>query len=162
MLWLKTILITILVPGTAVFVVPYFIVKASGFPLIYGPLQLILGILLIIIGTCGFVWVSQAFVRFGKGTPAPFDPPKQFVVKGLYRFVRNPMYIGALTAILGESILFSSWQVLLYGVFLFLAFHILIIFYEEKSLEKRFGEPYTHYLRSVPRWIPRPPKEQSR
>ena len=161
MLWLKTTLLTIIVPGIGVFLVPYYIIKANGFPLVYSPLQVVFGILLIIIGCCGFVWVSQAFVRFGKGTPAPFDPPKQFVATGLYRFVRNPMYIGALTAIVGESILFKSWQVLIYAAFLFLAFHIFVVFFEEKSLEKRFGEPYTQYLRSVPRWIPRPPKEQS-
>ncbi len=155
MLWIKTIFLTILVPGVACFLVPYFIIKPSGIEMIPSLPLRILGILLMILGACGLSWVSQAFVRFGKGTPAPFDPPREFVARGLYRFVRNPMYIGAVTVILGEALLFASWNLLIYGAAVLAMLHFFVVLYEEPSLYKRFGEPYRQYLHNVPRWIPR-------
>lgn len=155
MLWLKTIFLTLLVPGVACFLVPYLIVKPSGLHLIPSLALRFFGILLIVLGVYGFSWVSQAFVRFGRGTPAPFDPPKEFVARGLYRFVRNPMYIGAVTVILGEALLFASWHLLIYAAAVLAMLHFFVVLYEEPSLSKRFGEPYRQYLLNVPRWIPR-------
>lgn len=155
MLWIKTLFLTVLVPGVACFLIPYFILRPSGLEMIPSLSLRMLGILLMILGVYGFSWVSQAFVRFGKGTPAPFDPPKEFVARGLYRFVRNPMYSGAMSVILGEALLFASWHLLIYAAAVLTMLHFFVVLYEEPSLLKRFGEPYRQYLHSVPRWIPR-------
>jgi len=153
--WVKTIFLTLLVPGVTVFLVPYFIQRPSGFQLNSSPWLGVLGIMTILLGVFSFSWVSQAFVRFGKGTPAPFEPPQQFVARGLYRFVRNPMYLGAVLVILGEALLFWSWHLLAYAAAVLTILHFFVIFYEEGTLLKRFGDPYQDYLRSVPRWLPR-------
>jgi protein-S-isoprenylcysteine O-methyltransferase Ste14 len=155
LMWVKTIFLTLLVPGVAVFLVPFFLQRPSGFQLNSSPWIAALGIMTIFLGVFSFSWVSQAFVRFGKGTPAPFDPPRQFVARGLYRFVRNPMYLGAVLVILGEALLFWSWHLLAYAAAMLTMLHFFVIFYEESSLLRRFGEPYQDYLRTVPRWFPR-------
>lgn len=154
-MWVKTILMTLLVPGVTVFLLPYFIQRSSGFQLNPSPWLGVLGIMIILLGIFSFTWVSQAFVRFGKGTPAPFDPPRQFVARGLYRFVRNPMYLGAVLVILGEALLFWSWHLLAYAAAVLTILHFFVLLYEERSLLRRFGKPYHDYLRTVPRWFPR-------
>lgn len=155
MLWIKTIFMTLLVPGIACFLIPCFIQQPAGFAVVHSPVIRIVGILLMSLGTCGFSWVSQAFVRFGKGTPAPFDPPKEFVAIGLYRLVRNPMYLGAVMVILGEAVLFGSWKLLAYAAAVLTFLHFFVVLYEEPSLSRRFGESYRQYVLTVPRWLPR-------
>ncbi len=155
MLWVKTIFLTLLVPGIACFLIPYLIQRPSGLDMIPSLALRIIAVIFMVLGVCGFSWVSQAFVRLGKGTPAPFDPPREFVGSGLYLFVRNPMYIGAVTVILGEALLFSSWRLLVYAAAVLTVLHFFVVLYEEPSLYKRFGESYRRYLLSVPRWIPR-------
>ncbi len=97
-----------------------------------------------------FAWV-------GRGTPAPIDPPRRLVVGGYYRFVRNPMYVGFGAAIVGAWILFGRlrWTALLAMALLALAIHLFVVFYEEPTLRKKFGEEYDQFCRNVPRWWPR-------
>jgi len=91
----------------------------------------------------------------GRGTPAPFIPPQRLVVVGFYRYVRNPMYVAVVTILLGEAIFFLSWPVLVEaGVFFVLA-NLFILFYEEPTLRRTFGESYDRYKASVGRWIPK-------
>ena len=100
----------------------------------------------------------DSFARFalqGLGTPAPVAPPKHLVVTGLYRRVRNPMYVGVLAAVSGQALLFGSVRLLEYALLLGLAVHSFVFFYEEPTLRKQFGEEYERYRASVPRWIPR-------
>ncbi len=106
---LVTTLATLAVPGVFCFVVPYFILRATHEPLLItlGILQ-VLALALAALGVAMVVWVSFSFVRYGRGTPVPIDPPKQFVSHGLYRWVRNPMYVGALLAIVGVVIFYGS------------------------------------------------------
>jgi protein-S-isoprenylcysteine O-methyltransferase Ste14 len=161
MLWVKVILLFLLVPGIADIAFPWLILsKTNALTMpVFGWMQ-VLGLLLICAGLAVVVWVCQAFVRFGKGTPAPFDPPRQFVRQGLYRWVRNPMYLGAAILVpLGEALFFCSWWMVLYLAVLFLILHLYIVLIEEKELERRFGRPYLKYKRSVPRWIPRRPQD---
>ena len=95
------------------------------------------------------------FVLVGKGTPAPFDPPRRLVVQGPYRFVRNPMYIGAGLAMTGAALFYQSFALLAYiGVF-FLVTHLFVAWYEEPTLRRAFGEDYTAYCDKVGRWWPR-------
>jgi protein-S-isoprenylcysteine O-methyltransferase Ste14 len=106
----------------------------------------------------GLAMVVESFVRFartGGGTPAPVAPTQRLVVTGLYRYVRNPMYVGVLLLIFGQMMLFSSAALLAYGVAIWTAFHIFVVFFEEHRLQREFGEEYDRYVGNVPRWIPR-------
>lgn len=94
-------------------------------------------------------------VRRGGGTPAHMDPPTELLITGLYLHVRNPIYLGALLALLGHIIWSGSAWVLAYFTCYIIAFHILIVFFEEPVLRNRFGRAYEQYLLDVPRWIPR-------
>src|SRR5215216_6459987 len=94
-------------------------------------------------------------VRRGSGTPAHIDPPKQLIITGYYRHIRNPIYLGALLALLGHIAWSGSALVIAYFVCYLIAFHILIVFFEEPVLRKTFGREYDEYSSSVPRWIPK-------
>ena len=98
-----------------------------------------------------------AFALVGKGTPAPFDPPREFVAVGPYRWVRNPMYLGAVLVICGAGLWLRSAGALAVAVFFVLLAHVFVVLYEEPSLEHRFGESYLRYKRSVKRWLPHRP-----
>lgn len=108
-----------------------------------------------LIGISILLWSFWNFLKEGRGTPAPIDPPKELVAVGFYRYVRNPMYVGILAAILGHFLWFGYWNVLIYGVLVFIAFHTFVTYYEEPTLKRKFGAAYEDYLKRVPRWIPR-------
>ncbi|MFY9570940.1 MAG: isoprenylcysteine carboxylmethyltransferase family protein, partial [Blastocatellia bacterium] len=93
--------------------------------------------------------------------PAPFDPPKKLVVRGLYKYVRNPMYVGVLSLVLGEALWFESRVLFLYLALVFFVFFAFVIFYEEPVLERKFGDSYRAYTKTVPRWLPRISKPES-
>jgi protein-S-isoprenylcysteine O-methyltransferase Ste14 len=100
-------------------------------------------------------WCIATFLARGRGTPAPFDPPREFVASGPYRFVRNPMYLGGAGALLGGGLFLGSPAIaLLAGAFLLLM-HLVVVLYEEPGLVRRFGASYERYRRRVPRWWPR-------
>jgi protein-S-isoprenylcysteine O-methyltransferase Ste14 len=103
------------------------------------------------------------FVVIGRGTPAPFDPPRQFVAVGPYRCVRNPMYIGGALLLAGFALYLPSGAALIFCLPWLLLAHIFVLAYEEPALRRKFGAPYETYCRTVPRWIPRlrAPHEQS-
>jgi protein-S-isoprenylcysteine O-methyltransferase Ste14 len=106
----------------------------------------------------GAVVLAQAFVRFvreGLGTPAPVAPTETLVVGGLYRHVRNPMYLAVLAAILGQALLLGQPVLFAYAFLVWLAFASFVHFYEEPHLTERFGESYRAYRAAVPRWVPR-------
>ena len=95
------------------------------------------------------------FATRGRGTPAPFDPPRQFVADGPYRRVRNPMYVGAFGVMTGMGLATGSISILLLSAVFALLAHAFVVLYEEPDLERRFGDSYRRYLRTVGRWIPR-------
>lgn len=101
------------------------------------------------------IWTVRLFVTSGNGTPAPWDPPKNLVIEGPYRYVRNPMLTSVFLFLLAESMFFQSLALLIWLVI----FIIINLFYfplsEEKALEKRFGDDYLKYKANVPRYIPR-------
>ncbi|MCI0563993.1 MAG: isoprenylcysteine carboxylmethyltransferase family protein [Nitrososphaera sp.] len=153
---IKTLIFTIVVPGSVTVLVPYLLLS-SGHGLYrwqIGPLRF-LGIFPIILGVFFYLRCAWDFTFTGGGTPAPIDPPKRFVAKGLFRIVRNPMYVGITLILTGESILFESPKLLAYAAILWVGFHLFVIFYEEPTLRKKFGTIYEEYCRSVPRWIPK-------
>jgi protein-S-isoprenylcysteine O-methyltransferase Ste14 len=109
------------------------------------------------IGTAGAavaLWCIFTFVLVGRGTPAPFDPPRRLVIQGPYRFVRNPMYIGAGLALAGAAIFYESLPLLGYTGLFLLAAHLFVVWYEEPTLRRTFGQEYEAYCSRVRRWLP--------
>jgi protein-S-isoprenylcysteine O-methyltransferase Ste14 len=95
------------------------------------------------------------FARTGRGTLSPVDPPRRLVVRGLYRYVRNPMYLSVSLAVIGQSLMVRSWALTQYVAALFIYFNLLVLLYEEPNLRRRFGAEYEAYTRAVGRWVPR-------
>lgn len=155
MLALKTIFFLIVAPGITLFFIPFKIItspiniefemSAIRFmaPLFWG------------IGTCISLWCVWDFFSKGKGTPAPIDPPKNLVIVGPYKYIRNPMYVGILLILLGHISWFESFSLIVYFFTLSVLFHSFVIFYEEPRLTKVFGKSYKSYIQQVPRWFPR-------
>ena len=155
MLLLRSIFFTLLQPGMVTVLIPYWLISSSGAgfsarqPLRYA------GLLLIAIGSAGLLWCIWNFFAAGRGTISPIDPPRHLVVRGLYRYVRNPMYVAVVTILIGEAIFFMSVPVLIEaGIFIILA-NLFVRGYEEPALRRKFGESYEEYLQTVGRWIPR-------
>jgi len=113
------------------------------------------GMILVTIGTLIALWCVLTFVFIGKGTPAPFDPPRKLVIRGPYRFVRNPMYIGAGMTLAGAALFYESLSILIYTVLFFLITQLFVVLYEEPTLRRTFGDDYRAYCRRVGRWMPR-------
>jgi protein-S-isoprenylcysteine O-methyltransferase Ste14 len=114
----------------------------------------LVGVLLI---AAGLTVLLDSFVRFafqGLGTPAPIFPTRHLVVSGLFRYVRNPMYIAVVSLILGQGLFFGSILVLEYGVAVFVGFYLFVLIYEEPTLLKSYGREYEEFCANVPRWIP--------
>ena len=101
------------------------------------------------------LWCIFTFATIGRGTPAPFDPPRRLVIRGPYRFVRNPMYIGAGLALASAALFYESWPLLVYSGLFFLATHVFVVWYEEPTLRRTFGREYEVYCQGVGRWWPR-------
>lgn len=150
---LKALVFTVVVPGTVTVGIPYLMLSSSS-DFSFGGFQLI-AVFSIALGTVFYLWCLWDFTFAGQGTPAPIDPPKVLVAKGLYRMVRNPMYVGVGLILVGEIIAFSSWALLLYALAFGLGFHLFVVYYEEPTLKKKFGTAYEQYSKAVPRWIPR-------
>jgi protein-S-isoprenylcysteine O-methyltransferase Ste14 len=152
---LKNLLFTVLVPGTVVVYVPLQIVagRSPGSGVVPA-----LGVALLVLGATVYAWCVWDFAAFGRGTPAPIDAPKKLVIRGLYRYTRNPMYLGVLTVVLGWAALFRSADVLLYALAVWTCFHGFTVLYEERRLATLFGDSYRAYCSRVGRWLPRPPR----
>ena len=157
---------TAALPGSAI-----FLVIAPGFvaglvprwisawrlepPFLGMPLFRVVGGLLIALGVAGLL---DSFLRFalqGAGTPAPVFPTRHLVITGLYRYVRNPMYISVVSAILGQGLMLGNLRLLEYGGLVWLLFHLFVLGYEEPTLRVTFGSEYKIFCAAVPRWIPR-------
>ncbi len=119
------------------------------------------GIVLMVAGAALVVACVGVFVARGRGTAAPFDPPRVFVPSGPYRYVRNPMYIGGWLVLAGFGLLQRSASILLLSVGMLLAAHLFVVLVEEPGLRRRFGESYEAYRARTRRWVPRPPERSS-
>jgi protein-S-isoprenylcysteine O-methyltransferase Ste14 len=124
-------------------------------PVAYWALMRVIGVILLV---AGVIVVIQAFVRFvveGFGTPAPVAAPERLVVGGVYRYVRNPMYVAILATMVGQALLLGQLGLLLYAAAIWLIAAAFVRFYEEPTLTRRFGADYEAYRRAVPAWWPR-------
>ena len=111
----------------------------------------------LVVGAIGVVlalWCIVTFIAIGRGTPAPFDPPRRLVIVGPYRLVRNPMYIGAGLALAGAALFYESWALLAYCAAFAVVTLLFVVVYEEPTLRATFGEPYVSYCQRVNRWWP--------
>ena len=149
-LFLKNLLFTLMMPGTVAVYLP-LLIKGSE-PAATGPIRWLAAIA-IAIGAGIYGWCLWDFATFGRGTPAPIDAPKKLVVRGLYRYTRNPMYVGVLTVILGWALLYRSGALLIYAAVVASAFRTFVVLYEEPHLEAVFGDDYAQYKRRVGRWL---------
>jgi protein-S-isoprenylcysteine O-methyltransferase Ste14 len=158
MVALKTLIFTILVPGTVAGIVPWLLLQQSGGGAVAIPSIWLIGLVPLLPGVGLYLWCAGAFTFVGKGTPAPIDAPKVLVIQGPYQWVRNPMYIAVLSVVIGEAILFHSLLLVEYALLVWLVVHVFVVFVEEPSLRRQFGASYETYLRTVARWLPRSPQ----
>ena len=151
--WVRAALFIVVVPASVAGWIPWY---AAGSPPLVpraGVLLAALAALMVVVGWTVLLVCAREFAHAGRGTPAPYDPPRLLVTSGLYRFTRNPMYVGVATAIFGQAIWFRSLDATIYGIAMVLAFHVAILIYEEPRLTKVFGQQYLDYRNRVPRWI---------
>jgi protein-S-isoprenylcysteine O-methyltransferase Ste14 len=145
----------VLAPGVVAGYVPWRICRwRVGAPLLGIRWFRFVGVLLI---AAGLLVLLDSFARFalqGLGTPAPIFPTRHLVVSGLFRYVRNPMYLAVVMLILGQGVFFGSICILEYGVVVWVGFNLFVLLYEEPTLRKTFGLEYQEFCANVPRWIP--------
>lgn len=153
LLFVKNLIFTLLVPGTVAVVVPLCV---FSHPENVASIGAVFGAVSLVAGVSTYAWCLWDFMVTGHGTPAPIDPPKTLVVRGLYRWSRNPMYLGVLGVIAGWALLFRSLALTVYAACVALAFHLFVLLYEEPHLERTFGADYRAYCRRVRRWCPWP------
>src|SRR3989339_553208 len=153
---ITSILLGLLIGTTFFILLPYFFILLSIYlflPIYSFFILKILGIILILFGLCLFSYCSGLFFIFGEGTPAPIEPPKKLVVEGLYKYTRNPIYIGYFMILLGEFLFFGQFLLLIYFFLAIIGINMYVIFHEEPILKKRFGKSYKEYFKKIPRWL---------
>jgi len=153
---LGSALFFVLAPGTIAGLLPWWLSEWRVRPPLLGlvPLRVVGGLLI----AAAVPVLVESFARFalqGVGTPAPVFPTRSLVVTGLYRHVRNPMYVAVVSVIVGQGLLLGNVAVLEYGAIVWLGFHLFVLAYEGPTLRARFGAEYERYCAGVPRWIPR-------
>lgn len=149
----RSLLFLVLIPGTVAGYIPWRIL--GGRQQIVLPavsISSLLAAALALLGISVLLVCVWDFFQAGRGTLAPFDPPTRLVVRGLYRFTRNPMYNGVAALLLGEAWFFQSSALFQYALVIFVMFHLMVVIYEEPALASRFGESYRAYRAAVPRW----------
>jgi protein-S-isoprenylcysteine O-methyltransferase Ste14 len=154
LLFLKNFLFTVFVPGSVAVFIPYRIVVRADPGLVFAPWRLLWSAPLFLLGAGIYFWCLWNFAVTGRGTPAPIDPPKRLVVRGLYRHVRNPMYLGVLLVVAAWAAVSGSGRVVEYGLGVAVVFHLFVVLVEEPLLRHRFGASYEAYCRAVSRWLP--------
>jgi protein-S-isoprenylcysteine O-methyltransferase Ste14 len=153
-LLLKNLVFTLLAPGSVAVAIPLALAgeRAQSIGKVYVAIELFT------VGGAIYAWCVWDFASFGRGTPAPIDAPTRLVVRGLYRWLRNPMYVGVLFVIAGMAVLYDSLVIAGYGAAVWLGFHLFVRLYEEPHLRRTFGGQYDDYCRDVHRWLPSLPR----
>src|SRR5215471_19772389 len=148
----RTAVFTIFVPGVVAGYLPLLVIGRDG----QSPRGWsYVGVVPVTIGLLIYAWTAFDFAWTGRGTPAPIDPPRQLVVRGLCGHMRNPMYVGVLLVIVGEALMRRSWRTIEYALAVAIMFGALVVLVEEPFLRWQFGTAYTDYCARVPRWFPR-------
>jgi protein-S-isoprenylcysteine O-methyltransferase Ste14 len=150
MFW-RALLAFMAMPAMVAFAIP------AGWLSYVGKLQIAhpIGLVVLAAGTLGLLWCVRDFYVLGKGTLAPWAPPRKLVVAGLYRFSRNPMYVSVALVLLGWALTFASVGLFVYALIVVAAFHLRVVFGEEPWLAATHGEQWLQYAQTVPRWFGR-------
>lgn len=154
----KSFLFGLMVGFVLMILIPFLMATLNNWlllPVIDSVQLKIIGAVLAGLGISTFLLNTFSFKRYGKGTPVPIQPPKELVAVGLYKYVRNSMYLGYFGIVFGEYFIFGHLLLLFYAVVFVILTHLFVIYIEEPGLKKRFGNKYEQYLKSVPRWIPK-------
>lgn len=154
-LFFRNLLFTILQPGIVAILIPFWLSGKSIKEVFEQPFAWyhFSGFLIFAAGSVIMLICVASFAIRGKGTLSPADPTKKLVVSGLYRFSRNPMYVGVAMMLIGESIFFQSYIVGAYALLVVISFNIFIVFFEELRLLNDFGNEYKEYTKKVRRWL---------
>jgi protein-S-isoprenylcysteine O-methyltransferase Ste14 len=153
---LGSALFFVLAPGTVAGLVPWLISRWRFETLVAGwPSLRVVGGLLVIAGVAVLIDSFARFAVQGLGTPAPVFPTRHLVITGLYRYVRNPIYVAVVATIAGQGLLLGNVRVLEYAAVVWLLFHLFVVAYEEPTLRATFGSEYELFCSAVRRWIPR-------
>jgi protein-S-isoprenylcysteine O-methyltransferase Ste14 len=154
-LLLRSLLWTLLLPGFVAGYIPWVFFGLPNARIIPVTPWTVLGFIFIAAGVVLLTACIFEFARSGRGTLSPIDPPRQLVVRGLYHYVRNPMYLSVTCIVLGEALLLRSQALFVYWLSWFLLVNVFVIAYEEPALRRHFGASYDDYARAVGRWVPR-------
>ena len=156
-LFLRNLIFTFLQPGIVAGIIPYLILQAGHSPEVLQPLinpgVHSIGVVLFLSGLCIMITCIVSFAVHGRGTLSPIDRTKKLVVSGLYQYSRNPMYVGVMLILIGETVYFQSLHLLIYSACVFIMFHLFILLIEEPRLRRDFGEAYKSYWEQVRRWL---------
>ena len=154
-LLLRNLFFTIIQPGVVAGLIPYFIARKELRNLLQQPFEYYqwIGLAFILAGLMILLHCVYLFAKYGKGTLSPIDPTKKLVIRGMYRYSRNPMYLAMLTMLLGETILLRSFNLGVYMFIIAIAFYLFVVFHEEPGLQSEFGYEYKAYRERVRRWI---------
>jgi protein-S-isoprenylcysteine O-methyltransferase Ste14 len=145
----RAMLAFLILPGTVAFLVPLWLLAPGGGRSFVNPL----GLIPLVAGIVLLLWCVREFYVTGRGTLAPWAPPQELVVTGLYRFSRNPMYIAVLLVLWAWALGFRSRPLGIYAVIVMLGFHLRVVLNEEPWLARTHGDKWMHYKARVPRWI---------
>lgn len=154
-LLLRNLFFTILQPGTVAVLVPYLILRGteeSFFPRVWTASHFA-GAIVMVAGTVIVLACVLRFATEGEGTLSPLDPTKKLVVRGLYRYSRNPMYVGMMLILVGEAVFWWSGAMVIYAVIVFVGFNLFILLHEEPRCRRVFGAEYDQYCQTVRRWV---------
>jgi protein-S-isoprenylcysteine O-methyltransferase Ste14 len=151
----RTIVYATLFVGLVLVYIPAALVARLGivYPATFGVAQYA-GVLIGTVGAAVALTCVASFATIGEGTPAPFDPPRRLVVRGPYRWIRNPMYVGAALALAGAAVFYESLALACYAFAFLIVSHLFVVFYEEPNLRRTFGDDYAAYCDRVGRWLP--------
>jgi protein-S-isoprenylcysteine O-methyltransferase Ste14 len=152
---LRSLLWTILLPGFVAGYVPWRFFGLEGRSFNVHDAAQLLGLVCVSLGVVLLAGCIVEFARSGRGTLSPVDPPRRLVVRGLYRYVRNPMYLSVTAIVLGEALLTRSPAIVVYWAVWFLCANLFVIGYEEPTLRRQFGASYDDYTKQVGRWVPK-------
>lgn len=153
-LWLRATAFALLLPGTVLGWMPLWLWSLDGPAADLGAGRLV-GVPLLVVGAAALGWCIWDFARRGRGTLAPVDPPRFVVRTGLYRVVRNPMYVAVLVTLAGEVVVSGHLLIAAWALAVAVTVHTFVVLYEEPTLCHQFGADYTAYCGTVPRWLPR-------
>ena len=154
-LLIRNLFFTILQPGVVVALVPYLILRYTGREIVPAAWDAnhFIGAGLIVIGVVIALSCIVRFATEGKGTLSPLDPTKKLVIRGLYKYSRNPMYVGVMLIMIGETLFYWSLALAIYSAVVFLVFNLFIILHEEPRCRRDFGDEYAEYCHRTRRWF---------